>query len=88
MNVKPGDLIEWTYRRDGKLVYHDDRVWSSVEENYVPIGRELTHLCISCEGEIITWLNEKGVFSACVDDTTIHGKDWTRYVVVPRKRVE
>jgi hypothetical protein len=72
MNIKPGDLIEWAYHRDDKpVIVHtdaDEHVWSSVMKGWVPIGSSLIHLCISCDDKTITWLNEKGLFRARVDD--------------------
>jgi hypothetical protein len=87
MLVKPGDLIEWMYHRDGRPVREDRLLWSTVEKKWVPIGSELTHLCVSCEGEIITWLNERGVFRARMDHAgLVHQQYPWQPVVVPRPR--
>jgi hypothetical protein len=82
-NVKPGDLIEWAYRRDGKPVSEDEELWSSVEQRWVPIGPDLTHLCVSRDGKTITWLNEKGLFRVHKDDITTYKSFPTRVEVVP-----
>jgi hypothetical protein len=74
MNIKPGDLIEWAYLRTRSLVCKNETLWSSVDEKWVPIGSELTHLCVSCDGKIITWLNEKGLFRAREDDGLLPDK--------------
>jgi hypothetical protein len=39
-----------------------------VDGKWVPIGSNMIHLCISCEGKTITWLNEEGLFRARKDD--------------------
>jgi hypothetical protein len=66
--VKPGDLIEWVCRPNNIPVREYECLWSSMEDNWVPIGPELTHLCVFRDGKTITWLNEKGLFHASVDD--------------------
>jgi hypothetical protein len=85
-NVKPGDLIEWVYNYSNLLVYPGERLWSSVKKEWVPIGRELTHLCVSCDDKTITWLNEKGLFLARKDDMTPAPPFGGLELVVPRVR--
>jgi hypothetical protein len=86
VTVKPGDLIEWAFT-DGKPVLADETLWSSTEKKWVPIGSSMTHLCVSCDDKIITWLNEKGLFRAREDDTRVaRRRRGRRRTVVPRSR--
>jgi len=68
LNVRSGDLIEWVYERDDELVAKHEKLWSTIEYKWVPIGREFIHLCVSYDGETISWLNEKGLFFANIID--------------------
>jgi hypothetical protein len=86
VNIKPGDLIEWSYRHIDKPVYPDEELWSSTEKKWVPIGSGMTHLCVSCDEETITWLNEKGLFHARVDDTRVRRCRRALKGVIPRVR--
>ena len=84
--MKPGDMIEWTYKTSGVLVHKDETFWSSAERRYVPIGGEMVHLLVSVNDETYSWINEKGLFHARVDDS-----GWCRAGrrgrrVVPRAR--
>jgi hypothetical protein len=85
-NIKPGDLIEWVYRHNKKIVVEDEHLLSSVEDEWVPIGRELTHLCVSCDEKTYAWLNEKGLFLASVGDSSYGTPDPGAEGVVPRVR--
>jgi hypothetical protein len=88
MNVKPGDLIEWVYCRDGEPVREEEILWSSVDGTFVPIGSSMTHLCVSCDEEkkTITWLNEKGVCCAHENDGSSAGKVGAGTRVISRVR--
>jgi len=86
LNIKPGDLIEWVYKRNNELVIDDEMLWSTIEECYVPIGRELVHMCISVEGDVYSWLNEKGLFLARADDAPDARNQGVDVEVVPRAR--
>jgi hypothetical protein len=68
--IKPGDIIEWMYKKTGKLVVEDETSWSTLTESWCLIGSNLIHTCIACDGETITWLNSNGLFHACVDDVS------------------
>ena len=76
--MKPGDLIEWAYKSDGKVVHPHEELWSSIEKRYVPIGG--LHLFVSNVDGTLTWLplgeNCKGLLHAREADT----------VGVPRRR--
>ena len=65
----PGDLIEWTYKRNGRRVINREQLWSTLMKRWVPIGSSLVHTLVSIDGEQITWMNEEGLFRARVDDT-------------------
>ena len=67
--MKPGDMIEWVHKFSGHLVHEDETLWSSTEERFVPIGSEMFHFLVSINDETFSWLNEKGLFHACVGDT-------------------
>jgi hypothetical protein len=67
MNVKSGDIIEWTYS-DGTPVPDYGGIWSNLESKWVPVGSMLTHLLISRENGILVWLNELGLFHAFDSD--------------------
>jgi hypothetical protein len=84
MNVKPGDLIEWVKDYNRQLVCENETLWSSVDEKWVPIGPELTHLCVSCDSDTLTWLNEKGLFRAYVGDGVARLRRPLLGLVVPR----
>lgn len=62
--MNPGDLIEWRYRKMGKLVDAYDTVWSTVLQRYVPIGSKMVHLLISIDDSTLVWLNDMGLFQA------------------------
>jgi len=85
-DIKPGDLIEWTYKYNNKLVVENEILWSSIEKRYIPIGSKYVHMCIDLNDETYSWLNEKGLFRACVDDMPGHGYVDRRSAVVPRTR--
>ena len=82
--IKPGDIIEWTYKKTGHLVVEDEMLWSTLVESWCQIGSDLVHTCIACDGETITWLNSKGLFHARVDDIWVRWDKWNANWVVPR----
>ena len=84
--MKPGDMIEWTYKTSGELVHKDETFWSSVERRYVPIGGEMVHLLVSVNDETYSWINEKGLFHAHVDDSVAERAVLAGVAVVPRAR--
>jgi len=71
LNIKPGDLIEWVYEYDSFLAVEGEELYSSIEKRYVPIGSNLVHMCIDIDDETYSWLNEKGLFHAHVDDNLL-----------------
>lgn len=86
--LHPGDLIEWCYTSDGEIVVPHEKLWSSIEERYVPIGG--IHLLISRAEGVLTWLTlgalGKGLLRAREDDIRrfrgrLHGP-----AVTPRAR--
>jgi len=81
---KSGDFIEWVEMCGGKLVDKDEELYSTIENKWVPIGSNLVHMCINVEDDVYTWLNEKGLFSAHVDDTASYGRHLRIEVVTPR----
>lgn len=84
--MKPGDMIEWTYKTSGVLVHKDETFWSSAERRYVPIGGEMVHLLVSVNDETYSWINEKGLFHARVDDSAWCDPRSSPRRVVPRAR--
>jgi len=64
----PGDLIEWVYMSNNELVAKNEELWSRIDNAYVPIGRNLVHMCISVDNDVYSWLNEKGLFRARSSD--------------------
>ena len=68
--LAPGDMIEWTYKWNGELILSGWMLWSTPLQRWVPIGSEQVHLLISITQDTIVWLNDKGLFHACVGDTT------------------
>jgi len=68
-DIKSGDLIEWVDILNNELVVGDKFLWSSTEKRYAPICSKYVHMCISVDDETYSWLNEKGLFHAHVDDT-------------------
>jgi hypothetical protein len=67
--MKPGDLIEWAYVHSGETVLNEEIMWSSVDRCYVPVGREMSHMVISYCDEVLTWLNDRGVFQSYVGES-------------------
>jgi len=84
--MKPGDMIEWTYKTSGALVHKDEILWSNADGHYVPIGGEMVHLLVSIDDETYSWLNEKGLFHARVDDSESAWPTRSARMVVPRAR--
>ena len=82
--MKPGDQIEWTYKRNGQCVAKREMLWSSTMERYVPIGSGLIHVLVSIDSERITWMNEKRLFHARLGDTTAWSILQGHNAVVPR----
>ena len=85
--LKPGDMIEWTYKSNSKVVVTEEEIWSTPLERWVPIGGDMVHLLISITGDTIVWLNSKGLFHARVDDTLARLLGEARRRVVPREHV-
>jgi len=85
-DFKPGDLIEWVYEYNNKLVNEYETLWSTITNKHVPIGRELIHMCISCDNKTYSWLNERGLFSAYVMDERMWVSDPFWKIVKPRVR--
>ena len=87
--MKPGDFIEWVYKSNGRLVVEGEELWSTTLQKWVPIGRS-NNLLISIHEEndkqVIMWLNDKGLFRACVDDTDSSRCSNGALKVVPRVR--
>ena len=84
----PGNIIEWTYKRNGRRVINREQLWSTLMKRWVPIGSSLVHTLVSIDGERISWLNEEGCFYAHVDDLEPTAAALTYGQVVPRKRIE
>ena len=84
--MKPGDTIEWTYKFSGMLVHKDEILWSNADGRYVPIGGEMVHLLVSVNDETYSWINEKGLFHARVDDSVGRRLAARAFWVVPRTR--
>lgn len=84
--MKSGDMIEWVSKFTGELVNKRSRLWSTVEGRYVPIGSEMVHFLVSINNETFSWLNEKGLFHALVDDTSTPPRSPRWWAVVPRAR--
>jgi len=84
--MKPGDLIEWAYRSNDKIVFPNEELWSTPMQAYVPIGSNMLHLLVSITDEHIYWFNEKGFFHARVNDAhRLRNVLWLEQVV-PRAR--
>ena len=82
--MRPGDMIEWTYEVSGELVHKGETLWSNAEGCYAPIGSEIVHLLVSVDDATYSWLNEKGLFHAYVDDVCVGHSATMRWRVVPR----
>lgn len=85
--MQPSDMIEWTYKRNGRRVINREQLWSTLMKQWVPIGSGPIHTLISIDGERITWMNEEGCFCACMDDFEPTAAALTYGQVVPRKRI-
>ena len=79
--MKPGDFIEWSW--NGTLLARDEKLWSTVEERYVPIGE--VALLVSMTSTEYTWLNSKGLFTAHASDQGYDKKMKCRGGIKPRK---
>ena len=63
INMKPGDMIEWVYKRTNELVVgSDEKFWSTLMKQWVPIGEK--SLLISITDVEYTWLCSEGLFCA------------------------
>lgn len=82
--MKPGDMIEWV-DKTSTLVHKREELWSSVMYKWVPVGGT-THLLIALNDDNLTWLNDKGLFHARVDDTGGRLGGARIGTVVPRAR--
>ena len=82
--MKPGDLIEWVYKHNMSTVNSDEILWSSTMKDYVPIGG--INLLVLADENKITWMNDKGLFHARVDDTCAWNSPLPATRVVPRMR--
>lgn len=78
-------MIEWVYR-DAFVVVPDEELWSSVEHRCVPIGGPA--LLIAVHDGVLTWLSEKGLFRARVDDALHWDATIATRTVVPRACVD
>jgi hypothetical protein len=67
--MKPGDLIEWVYKYNSSTVSSDEFLWSSTMKDHVPIGG--INLLVLVDENKITWVNDKGLFHARVDDVAL-----------------
>ena len=65
--MKPGDFIEWVYKSDRSAIAPDELLYSSPMKKWVPISG-LALLIGNADG-ILTWVSDKGLFHASVDDT-------------------
>ena len=86
-SVKPGDLIEWFYESNGKVVQPREMVWSSIEKRFVPVVG--IHLLISIVNGALTFLtmgSDKGLLHAREDDTVPNVALWPPARVAPRAR--
>jgi hypothetical protein len=63
----PGDMIEWAYTANDKVVRKDEELWSSTMIQWVPIGHPA--LLVHVDEHTYSWLTPKGLFHARVDDT-------------------
>lgn len=83
----PGDVIEWSYKDSNKVVVKTEELWSTPMRKWVPIGSKLIHVLVAIDGHHVNWLNERGLFTACVNDAssmrTLTG--WCQ--VVPHKKI-
>jgi len=51
-DFKPGDLIEWVYMHNHKLVVGDEKLWSKIDNDWIPIGSKYIHMCISVDDDV------------------------------------
>ena len=80
--MKPGDLIEWIYKSNSKVVNLNENLWSSLMKQWVPIGEK--SLLISITDVEYVWLCSKGLFRAHVDDAQEGPHGNGEVAVVPR----
>ena len=69
LDLNPGDLFDWVYKINNQPVHPNERIRSSLMNQWVPIGGPEPMLCIGIMDEMIAWLSAKGLFHARVDDT-------------------
>jgi hypothetical protein len=81
--MKPGDLIEWVFKRNSQPVDEDAELWSTTMKRWAPIGAHPMML-ISMTDEFYMWLTPKGLFHAHPDDTPVPIPLITSTRVVPR----
>lgn len=85
--MKPGDQIEWVYEPIGKRVVNNETLWSSTMRCWAPIGSRLIHTLVSIDKNRITWMNEKGLFHAHVNDSEASMTAMTTHETFPRVQV-
>ena len=82
--MKPGDLIEWAYVHSGETVLKEEIMWSSVNGCYVPVGSDMSHMVISYHDEVLTWVNDRGVFQSYVGESGRKSKSQLPIRIFPR----
>jgi hypothetical protein len=83
--MKPGDLIEWVYKRNSQPVRENEQLWSTPMNRWIPIGVHPMML-ISITDEFYSWLTPEGLFHARVDDMATNNRRERELRVVPRAR--
>jgi hypothetical protein len=66
--MKPGDLIEWYYNSPKKLVIQTEQLWSSLMQQWIPIG--IISTLLYQDKETYGWTNSKGCFCARMNDNS------------------
>ncbi len=60
MNIKPGDLFEWVYKRNNSSVREGEELYSITIHDWIPCDGLC--LCIGTQDEVIHWISDKGLF--------------------------
>lgn len=62
MNIKPGDLFQWVYRRDNKPARQYEKLFSHSMGKHVSCSGVC--LCVGINNDIIYWVSSKVLLQA------------------------
>jgi hypothetical protein len=82
--MKPGDFIEWVYKSNNVVVPHDEMLWSTLMQKWVPITGLIELVALT--DDAIVWLCDNRLFRARSVDTLAGQGNTPCAAAVPRRR--